>query len=202
MTVLERVAPAPISSTTVLAGSVADYLQAVQDQPLARVEYMEGTIFMTPAPVPRHQLVERDLFWLLDRFVREQDLGVVLSAPLDVALEPESNIVQPDLIFIARARIIDLVGERRIEGAPDFIAEILSPSTSRIDRQIKLPLYARMGVAEYWIVDADERTLEVYLLDGESYRVAGVYLDEEIVDIGRFAEAAIAVDQIFDSSTL
>jgi Uma2 family endonuclease len=183
----------------VLSGKTyEDYLAADEQYPHLRIEYIEGTIVMSPSPVPNHQRVLRNLFQFLDRFVSTRRLGEILWAPLDVELSPKSRIVEPDLIFIVQERIAELVGEKQITGAPDLVVEILSPRTARMDRKIKLPLYARSGVPEYWIVDLDDRAVEIYLLAGETYRVAGIFLADETITAGRFAEAQIVVEQLFE----
>lgn len=175
------------------------YLDAVEQYPNLRIEYLEGTLVMSPSPVPNHQRVLRELFKALNHFVSAHQLGELLWAPLDVELAPQSRIVEPDLIFIAQDRVAELVGAKQVTGAPDLIVEILSLATARIDRIVKLPLYARSGVAEYWIVDLEEQAVEVYLLDRETYRVAGIFLSGDTITVGCFANARIAVDQIFES---
>ena len=103
--------------------------------------------------------------------MKTRGLGEVLYAPLDVILA-NTTIVQPDLIFIAPAHA-SRVSRRGIEGAPTLAVEILSPSTTTIDRSRKLQLYARHGVPYYWIVDPEARTLEGYELADGVYRLVG-----------------------------
>jgi Uma2 family endonuclease len=177
--------------------SYAAYLQAVETHDQLRIEYIHGDIVMTPSAVPKHQIISANLMDWLRSHAKKQGLGLVLAAPLDVQLEEARTIVQPDIIFIQQARIETLVGEQRIHGAPDLVAEILSPSTARIDRAIKLQTYARYGVAEYWIVNLVDTTVEVYTLHEQNYLVAGVYESGEVISAGQFAKAKIAVDAIF-----
>lgn len=73
-------------------------------------------------------------------------------------------MVQPDLLFVAKARQHIITG-RAIEGAPDMVIEILSPTTSRNDRVTKAQLYARRKIAAYWIVDPELERIEIYLLE-------------------------------------
>ena len=79
-------------------------------------------------------------------------------------------MVQPDLVFVSNDRL-HLVTETSIQGAPDLVIEVLSPSTARLDRDRKKDAYARFGVREYWIADPDTRTLETYRLEDQSFRL-------------------------------
>jgi Uma2 family endonuclease len=108
---------------------------------------------------------------ILHVFVREHDLGRVLPGPIDV-LFGEGDHLEPDLVFV-RSERAHLVSERGIEGAPDLVVEILSPSTAHRDRGIKLERYRHFGVPEYWIVDIDARAVEVWRL-GEGAEAAEV----------------------------
>lgn len=192
-----EVAPSAQELVMLAGQSYPDFLTTVESHPDVRVELIDGNLIMTPAPTPRHQLVTTYLLLTLGQYVHTQGLGRVLTAPLDIELAPERQIVQPDLIFISQERVAALVGEKRITGAPDLLVEILSPATARLDRHVKLPLYAASGVAEYWIVDMAEQAVEVYTLDGATYRVAGIFLSGDTVNAGRFALAAIAVASLF-----
>jgi len=178
--------------------SYRDFLLAVEEYPQFRVEFIDGEVAMAPAPVPYHQIIANNLSWVFNQYVRENKLGKVLPAPVDVELSAGARIVEPDFIFVAQTRVAALVGEKRITGAPDLIVEILSPATAHRDRHVKLPLYATSGVAEYWIVDPDSKAVEVYILDGDTYRVAGIFVENEQISTGRFAPAAIPVNNIFE----
>ena len=163
----------------------ADYLE-LPDEP--RCELLYGRLPVTPAPTVRHQLVVVAVLRVLDRFARERG-GCAVVSPVDVVLADHS-IVQPDVIYVSRKRA-GILG-RRVEGAPDLVVEILSPTTGRRDLGEKLRLYAESGVAEYWIVDPDLETFEllentpdgfrVRLPEGSVYRsaaIAGLELDLE-----------------------
>ncbi|EMO62817.1 putative restriction endonuclease [Leptospira borgpetersenii serovar Pomona str. 200901868] len=123
-------------------------------------ELLDGEIFMVPAPIPEHQRVIRKFSNALSTFVENNKLGEVFFSPIDVYLD-EHNVVQPDLIFISKARNT-IIREKRIEGAPDWIAEILSEGNAYHDLKTKKRLYEKHGVAEYWIVDPMERSVEIY----------------------------------------
>jgi Uma2 family endonuclease len=156
--------------STAIKFTYQDYLQLPEDR---RYEIVDGDLFMVPAPVPYHQRVSRNLARYLDRFVTDNDLGEVFSAPCDLLLS-ETDVVQPDLFYISKARL-SIITETNIQGAPDLIVEILSPATAQRDRGIKQKLYARGGVAEYWIVDPATKSVEVLTLKAGAFQVAGRY---------------------------
>ena len=100
------------------------------------------------------------LIQLLDPFVREHHLGELLPGPVDV-LFAEGDYLAPDLVFVRSARL-GLVSDRGIEGPPDLVVEVLSPSTASRDRGLKRDRYGLYGVAEYWVVDPDTGTVEAW----------------------------------------
>jgi Uma2 family endonuclease len=144
-----------------------------------RYEIVDGMLYVSPAPVPVHQRVLRELFRVLDRHVRRHRLGEVFFAPIGIVLEVRSA-VQPDLVFIAR-RQSDIVKEKAVFGAPDLLVEVLSPSTERRDRSLKRRTYERCGVAHYWVVDPRRRRLQAWRSEGGGYVV-----EAELVDGARF----------------
>ena len=127
-----------------------------------RYEIIDDELYVTPAPSRMHQRIVTDLVVLLGDFVRSNELGELFVSPFDV-LFAEGDYVEPDLVFVSRDRI-GLLSDRGVEGAPDLLIEVLSPSTAARDRGIKLQRYRHFGVAEYWIVDPESRTMEVWKL--------------------------------------
>jgi len=109
-----------------------------------------------------HQQVVANLLVALHPFVNEHALGRLLPGPIDV-LFGEGDFLEPDLVFVRGDRA-HLVSRRGIEGAPDLVVEVLSPSTAHRDRGIKLERYRHFAVPEYWIVDLGGRCLEVWRL--------------------------------------
>ena len=159
-----------------------------------RRELIEGEFYVVPAPNVRHQAISRNLGLRLWELVRSHGLGQVFLAPTDVVLSPES-VVQPDILFVSNERR-GIITEANVSGAPDLVVEILSPSTAERDRELKLTLYARYGVREYWIVDPDDETVEVMELGSEG--AAGVRrYDAGTVESVLFPRLSIALDDIF-----
>lgn len=102
-----------------------------------------------------------------------------------ILFEPELHLVEdvivPDLAGWRRERLPEMPRAAFFTMAPDWLCEVLSPSTARVDRAIKLPLYARYGVSHVWFVDPDPKTLEIYRLDGSTYRLMATFGGEEPV---------------------
>ena len=142
-----------------------DYLGIPEDR--QRHEIIDGDHFVTPSPVSYHQILCGNLFVQLYRQVQEPGLGTVLFAPLDVLLS-KVDIVQPDIVVVPNEND-SIITEKNVRGAPDLLVEILSPSTSDRDRNLKKTRYQRAGVREYWIVDPETKQVEQYALTGDAY---------------------------------
>lgn len=154
------------STRTDLGARVLTYaeLLAREGDEETRRELLEGELHMTPAPGIKHQQVVRNLGFALHQHVRAHALGEVLLAPTDVVLD-DHNVVQPDVLFVSTARS-HVITPKHIRGAPDLVAEALSPTTSGYDISEKLTVYQRHGVAHYWILDPVERVLREFVLTG------------------------------------
>ena len=125
-----------------------------------RYEIIAGELYVTPAPSLAHQKAVTRLVFTLEQFIRAHGLGELYVGPVDV-LFGEGDYLEPDLVFV-RADHTEILKERGVEGVPDLVVEVLSPSTAGRDRTIKRERYAAFGVAEYWVVDATSRSIEIY----------------------------------------
>ena len=150
-----------------------DYLQFPEDG--RRHEIIDGDHYVTAAPFVYHQRVSRNLMVNLHRHFDQTGLGEVLHAPVAVALS-QSDVVEPDLVVVL-AEHASRVRRERVEGAPDLVVEILSPSTAYRDRGLKFDLYQKAGVNEYWIVDPERKVVQQYVLTDGVFRSAGEYPD-------------------------
>ena len=112
-----------------------------------------------PSPFRKHQIVSMNLSAALHFHVKKNKLGQVLAAPMDVHFG-KKNIVQPDIIFVSNNRKSIL--KKFVEGAPDFLVEILSYGTKDKYFGEKKALYGKKGVLEYWVIDPDTETIEVF----------------------------------------
>lgn len=161
-----------------------------------RNEVIAGELVVTPAPSLRHQRIVLDLATVLNAFVREHRLGDVYPGPVDV-LFAEGDYVEPDIVFVGAAHR-EYLTDRGIEGPPDLIVEILSPSTAARDRGTKLDRYRHFAVPEYWVVDPDARTVEVWrLADGaREPEISGPADTLRWRPVAAVAALAIAVGQV------
>lgn len=158
------------AATTPVTGLSYDDFVSLQDRPEFegwRLELVDGELLVSPTPNLFHQRVSMNLAFALAHHARAHG-GAAFAAPTEVRLAPEVA-VQPDLCFVGQERF-DLLATAGIDGAPDLVVEILSPSTRRVDLTRKKALYERFGVAEYWIVDPDARTVMINSLVDGRYR--------------------------------
>lgn len=144
-----------------------DYLELPDDG--NRYEIINGELIMTPAPIPIHQRISRIIGVQLSLFVEKYNWGEVFFSPCDVRLT-ETDLVQPDIFFIAKENE-KIIGEKNIQGTPDLIIEILSPTTAYYDLIEKKELYEKFGVKEYWIVDPKKQWIEIYALENDKYKL-------------------------------
>ena len=159
-------------TTTKRKLTYADYLNTPDDDNY--YELIDGELVMVPPPTIEHQRWSVKLSTKLDVLMEDTGLGEVFSAPTGVYLS-ETEIVQPDLIFVSRERS-HIIERAVIRGAPDLVVEILSPSTERRDRIVKREMYARHGVREYWLVDAGAKTITQLLMGaGPDFDAVGVF---------------------------
>jgi Uma2 family endonuclease len=171
-----------------------DYLTWPDDG--RRYELYEGEAYMVPSPSVQHQRILRKLMLLLAQFMDVYQLGEIFHAPLDVVFDGDT-VVQPDILFVSHQRR-GIIGKQNISGAPDLVVEILSPATGERDRGIKLQLYCRYGVRECWLIDPEERTVEVLALSPEGYQVLGQYSGDEVVSSQVLAGLQFPAEAIFD----
>ena len=142
--------PAPTTEWTL------EMLHALPDDG-KRYELVDGELLVSPTPSPAHQRVSFELAQVLAPWARQHGLEVCI-APFAITFSPRRGL-QPDIF------VVPLVEGRRPQAPQEFARlvlaiEVLSPSTARYDRVVKRPVYLEQGVAEYWIVDPDSRTVE------------------------------------------
>ena len=147
-----------------------DYAKLSEGAPY---QLINGELVMTPAPTTYHQRLAREIFLLLASFVKLHGLGEIFFSPLDVYFS-ETETYQPDIIYVSKDRL-SIIAEEKVEGSPDLIAEILSPTTAYYDLRHKKQVYEQYGVKEYWIVDPMEKSIEVYENKKKSFELFKKY---------------------------
>ena len=160
------------------------------------VELVNGeVIIMTPAPDDAHQSAVGELFFALKQYCKTHKTGIARIAPYDVRLKP-GTIRQPDVLFI-REENRKKIGDQYFDGGPDWVAEVISPGSRTADTVEKLKEYAQAGVPEYWLLDPRARTVMVYVLDGEAYRLVKTYEAGEAVESVMLEGFGVQVYDIF-----
>ena len=162
---------APVGTKTKLTWE--DYVGFPEDG--QRHEIIDGDHSVAASPFLMHQGALAELLFQLYAQIRRQGKGAVYPAPTAVQLSPH-DIVEPDLLVVLSEHTSYLT-EPKVNGPPDLVVEILSPSSRRKDRDLKLRLYQRAGVGEYWIVDPQSRQVERYRRDGDLLVAAGIFSD-------------------------
>jgi len=159
-----------------------------------RWELIDGHPYaMSPSPGVRHQRIVTAITVELHAFLQGGPCDVFV-APLDVKLS-EADIVQPDVLVVCDPRKIK---DTHIEGAPDVVVEIASPSSVCHDRTRKLSLYAKSGIREYWLVTPYPHLVEVLTLDGDGYRLHRTYLHTDVLTSPALPGFELNLVSIFD----
>ena len=161
-------------STDIIAESTGEYLEKQQGEYTLddyyalpderRVELIDGVIYDMTAPTTIHQIVAFQMTHQIENYIEEHGGDCMpYIAPVDVQLDCDNRtMVEPDVIILCdREKDVD----RCIFGAPDFVAEVLSPATRKKDMRIKLGKYANAGVREYWMIDPEKRQVIVHWFD-------------------------------------
>ena len=172
-----------------------DYLE-IPEEPGYRFEILDGMLIKEPSPNVMHQRVSRRLQRLLEDYFWEVDAeGEIFDAPLDVT-PLDYNVVQPDIFYVSGEQQL-ILKDTRIDGAPELVVEILSPSSRRKDRLQKMQIYQRAKVQHYWLVDPQERTLECFAWHDGLYALVASGMDEDVVKHPDFAGLSIALQSLW-----
>ena len=140
-------------------------------------ELWDGELIMAPAPFWNHQQISFRVGMALFSWVNKHELGEVAMAPIDMVLSPH-QLVQPDVVFISKNRLHIVQGT--IRGAADLVVEVISPGGRQRDRIDKKDLYEQHGIKEYWIIDPESQSVDVYHLEeSRQYALSGRFLKNE-----------------------
>jgi len=163
-----------------------------------RYELIAGELFVSRAPGIPHQRVLNNLLFAFESYVKENPIGIVV--PGAGAVFSDYDAVIPDLAFVRNERWAEVVTEIRFTGAPDLLIEITSPGKENRDRNllVKRQLYAKYGVAEYWIVDTENRLVQVYRLEQQRLENAATWRNGEEVTTPLLPGLQLSVSTIFN----
>lgn len=179
----ERDAPAPRAGVQIVWPTQGqwrlEYLRKLP-QDGRRYEIINGTLYAVNTPSYDHQVTAGEIFFHLQRFVGNHQLGVVDCAPCGIYLPETAQLVQPDIVFWPE--LAPVYDGHVYSGVPALVVEVLAPKSVRHDRQLKFDVYEAAGIAEYWLADPLSRTVEVYTLSIGEYALAGRYSGDEQVE--------------------
>jgi len=176
-----------------------DYLTWPKTQP---GEILKGVAYArSPAPSVQYLEVLGNLYLAFGNYLRNKQ-GRVFPFPFEVRLpeNPEQKdediqtVVQPDLTVVCNEERLD---EKGCKGAPDLIIEVLAENTLHRDLYIKLRLYEKAGVPEYWVVHPKDKTALVFILEGDTYNAPSLYRAEDEITVGVFPDLKISLKEIF-----
>ncbi len=166
---LPRFKVRPLSQKIYFTVETLESLPEYPEGPL--IELIEGDLYMVPSSTILHQRISRNLLAILNSHLQKNRVGEVLAAPIDVILSEETLVI-PDLVVILNENR-NILTEKNIQGAPDFVIEILSSNRAQ-DLERKRDIYERYGVKEYWVIDPAEQSVVKFAL------VEGKYAEPEI----------------------
>jgi len=170
----------------------SDYAALDDDK---RYELIDGELIMSPAPSSLHQWSHSGLDYLIMDYVNKRNLGKVFSASPDIIFD-DDNTVQPDIVFISNENF-PKIKKKGIFGAPDLVVEIISPGSLRRDRYIKKELYEKYGVKEYWLVDFEMKSIEVFKNTGSHFELFSLAVEKGKIESCLLPEIEIMIEDIF-----
>ncbi len=144
-----------------------------------RYELIGGELFVSRAPGLRHQRVLHNLQFEFELYLKSRRIGIIV--PGAGAVFSDYDTVIPDLVFVLNERWESVITGPRITGAPDIAVEIVSPGSEnrRRDLSVKRQLYAKYGVAEYWVFDPENRSVDIYRLVGQTLEIIATLINDE-----------------------
>ena len=174
--------------------TVEDYKMLEEGSPFQLINY---DLIMSPSPTPVHQAISLRITNALFNFLESKgNKGFLVSAPMDVKFD-EGNVLQPDVLYISEQRKAELVKDI-IEGAPDLVVEILSPSNAYYDLRQKKDIYQKYGVKEYIIVDPIAFNCELYVLKDGVYQLHQKAEKMELLNSVLLSGLTFDLNKIFD----
>jgi Uma2 family endonuclease len=161
-------------------------------------ELIKGEIVKRSSPNTPHQRTSFLLSTEFGIYNRQKKVGQFFTAPYDVYLDEYNAGIQPDLIFVSNERNFVIRENNGIVGAPDLVVEILSKGTMNKDRGDKMEVYEQFAIREYWAVDSQNRSIEVYQMQENRYRLFAFAADEAVVRSSVLPDFSMPANAIFE----
>ena len=176
----------------------SDYLKLPDDDNL--YEILKGELVVRTSPNRVHQRCSIQLSVILSLHATQHELGEVYTAPFDVILDSENSdpeiLVKPDLLFVSKNRL-EIITAENVQGSPDLIVEILSPSTANTDRDRKFKIYQEAKVSHYWIIDPTTQTLEEYIWRPNGYHRCALHVGNDEFQPSLFPGLVIRLEELW-----
>lgn len=165
-----------------------------------RCDSLEIQPNMLAKPSIAHQRISRNLLTQMNIYLEGKqcevfaEIDVLLPLHNEKSTDKIKNVFSPDITLVCDK---DKLKKNYCLGTPDMVMEILSPSTAAYDALTKLDKYQQAGVKEYWIVDPEEKTVRVYLLEGDFYKTPGLYLPPDRIKVSVLEDCTIDLSNVF-----
>jgi Uma2 family endonuclease len=171
-----------------------DDLAAMPEDNVVR-EILDGELFVAASPVTKHQRIVRRLLYEIEHYLRSNPIGEVFVSPFDTVFAFD-NVCSPDLLFVSNERS-SIITAKNIQGAPDFVIEVLSEWNRRNDEVRKLRIYERFGVKEYWIVDPEADAVRIQRRQGEGFALVNELSAKDVLTSPLFPGLTIDLATLF-----
>ena len=174
----------------------SDYVQMTPPDS-GKFQLIEGELVVRTSPSTKHQRIILVIIKYLETYIKKNSIGEIFLSPLDVVLG-EHNTYQPDLLFILESNK-KIIEDTKINGTPDMVVEVLSPSNAYYDLVIKKKIYESSGVKEYWIVFPYEQSVHQFVLNDqtEKYELITMYSGDDKASPALFPDLLIDLAEVF-----
>ena len=179
--------------------TLADLETLPDDGGWTRYEIIDGELFTVHAPDDIHQIVTTRATNTLCNWNDELDRGYVMQGPGLIFADDDNCI--PDIVWVSHGRYADIwrAADRKMHGGPELVVEVLSPGADneRRDREVKLTLYSRRGVDEYWLIDPAVRTVSVFRRTGDALALVAVLGQDDTLTSPVLPDFVVRVARFF-----
>jgi Uma2 family endonuclease len=164
-----------------------------------RYEVIEGELFVSRAPGLPHQIVSANIFGCFWNYLATNPIGRIIATP-GLILSQYSGVI-PDLVFYTHARGDEIIANDRLNAAPEIVIEILSYGSENVsrDRVAKRQLYEKHNVNEYWIVDSENRSVEIYRLANQALELSAMLRNDDEITSPALPGLTCRLSKIFEA---